>query len=158
RRRRRSPSRTPRSAPAVRRPPCRAPARDGRAGPAARPATGWRRSASSSRPSRPAARSTAGGSSGGAAPPATRCSTRCGADRPRHRRGAIDILRVLEEHVGDDAHLLLGLLPVPLLERLAHAGQRLHAIAGVEAGRIDLVHEPWPARQPLLTGERALAL
>ena len=40
-----------------------------------------------------------------------------------------------------------SLRPVALLDRLAHAGQRLDAVAGVEARRVDLVREPRPARQ-----------
>ena len=43
-----------------------------------------------------------------------------------------------------------------LLDGLADAGQRLDAVAGVEAGGVDVVLEPRAAREPLGAGQRAL--
>src|SRR5437588_8407115 len=57
---------------------------------------------------------------------------------------------------GDDGDLLASLLPVVLLDGLAHAGQRLDAVARVEAGRVNLVLEPGAARQARVARHRAL--
>ena len=54
--------------------------------------------------------------------------------------------------------LLRELLPLALLDRFAHARQRLHAVAGVEARRVDLMREPRPPRQAFRAGQRALGL
>ncbi|MDX2034450.1 MAG: pre-peptidase C-terminal domain-containing protein [Blastocatellia bacterium] len=51
------------------------------------------------------------------------------------------------ERAADHPDLLIGFRPILLFESLAHARQRLHAIARVKAGRVDLVLEPGPARQ-----------
>src|SRR4051812_34590107 len=52
----------------------------------------------------------------------------------RDLRRPIDLGGVLVDHLSHDADLRAGLVPLPLLDRLPHAGQRLHAVAGVEAG------------------------
>src|SRR5437764_4764944 len=57
--------------------------------------------------------------------------------------------------VGGDDDLLARLLPVVLLDGLAHAGQRLDAVARVEAGRVNLVLEPGAARQARVARHRA---
>src|SRR5437588_2174025 len=57
---------------------------------------------------------------------------------------------------GDDDDLRVGLLPVVLLDGLAHAGQRLDAVARIEAGRVNLVPEPGAARQARVARLRAL--
>src|SRR3989440_4043221 len=57
---------------------------------------------------------------------------------------------------GDDDDLLAGLLPVVLLDGLARAGQRLDAVARVEAGRVNLVLEPGTARQARVARHRGL--
>src|SRR4051794_28249157 len=72
------------------------------------------------------------------------------------RRRAVYLGGGAREHVGRDAYLLGGLLPVVLLYGLAHAGYRLHAVARVEAGRVDLMLEPGAARQPRVARHRAL--
>jgi VWFA-related protein len=59
---------------------------------------------------------------------------------------------------GGDHRLLLGRLPVAQLQRLAHSGQGLDAVARVVPGRVDVVAEPGTAGQALRTRERLLGV
>src|SRR5579872_3798775 len=43
-------------------------------------------------------------------------------------------------HFGD---LFVGQFPILLFDAFTHGGERLDSVAGIEAGRIDLVLEPW---------------
>src|SRR5258708_3145272 len=74
------------------------------------------------------------------------------------RRGAIDRRGDLSKGCGDQIDLLFRLGPVALLDGFADRGQRLYPVAGVETGRVNLVLEPWAARQASLAQHRALGL
>src|SRR5438445_13317082 len=85
------------------------------------------------------------------------------SSRPPSRRHLLQLLGRTIDHVGHGLERLAGrsdlrgaLRPDFLLDRLAHAGKGLHAVARVEAGRIDRVAVPGPARQPGGAGQRAL--
>ena len=56
----------------------------------------------------------------------------------------------------DDAGEPVRVVPLPLFHRLAHAGQRLDRIPGVEPWCVTQVFEPWPPREPGLVPERTL--
>src|SRR5256885_10713442 len=70
--------------------------------------------------------------------------------------GTIDHVRHGLERLAGRPDLRVALRPVFLLDRLAHAGKGLHAVARVEAGRIDRVAVPRPARQSRGAREGAL--
>src|SRR5436305_3997454 len=74
--------------------------------------------------------------------------------RPRRRRSAchqrrrlVDLPGEGGDRAGHHAHLLSGFLPLPLLDGLADGGEGLDAVAGVEAGGVDLVDVPAAARE-----------
>src|SRR3989442_15057429 len=76
----------------------------------------------------------------------------------QQRGRAVDLGgEALQRARGDDG-LLLRRLPVALLEGLPHAGQRLDPVAGVEAGRVDLVPEPGADGQAFRTRQRLLGV
>src|SRR6266511_1046174 len=72
--------------------------------------------------------------------------------------GAADQVRLRAERLREPRDLPVRFLPVLLLDRLAHARQRFHAVARVEPGSGHLVPVPGPARQSVRAGERALGL
>src|SRR4051812_25752759 len=74
----------------------------------------------------------------------------------QERGGAIYLGGDARDDAGGERYLLGGLLPVVLLDGLAHAGNGLHAVARVEAGRVNLVLEPRAARQSRIARHRAL--
>src|SRR6202041_916643 len=63
---------------------------------------------------------------------------------------ALNRLAGVFEHLAHQHNLLAGLLPLLLLDTFAHAGQSLHAVAGVEARRVNLIFVPGPIRQSLI--------
>src|SRR5213593_1099217 len=67
-----------------------------------------------------------------------------------------DGVRFGVERLRQAGDLLVRFLPVFLLDRLAHSREGFHAVAGVEAGSVDLVPVPGPARQPVAARERTL--
>src|SRR5574341_121425 len=75
------------------------------------------------------------------------CCHRLRQHAPRTVQGA-------REHLGHTARF--G--PVVVLQRLADAGERLHPVAGIEPGCVELVLEPGAARQPRVVEKRLLRL
>src|SRR5262249_9543686 len=63
------------------------------------------------------------------------------------RRRAIDLRAKLLDRRRDDRDVSLRLVPCLLLDALADAGQRLDAVARVEARRVDEMLEPLALRQ-----------
>src|SRR6266540_2471399 len=72
--------------------------------------------------------------------------------------GAADHVRLRAERLREPRDLRVRFLPALLLDRLAHARQRLHAVARVEPWSVYKVPVPGPARQSVRAGERALGL
>ena len=68
------------------------------------------------------------------------------------------MLRQTLERRGGDLGLLSGFFPVAVLDGFADSGQCFYAVAGVEAGGVDLVAEPWAAGEASLGDEGALGL
>src|SRR5262249_3520189 len=66
---------------------------------------------------------------------------------PEQRRRAIDLRAKLLDRRRDDRDVSLRLVPCLLLDALADAGQRLDAVARVEARRVDEMLEPLALRQ-----------
>src|SRR5271165_4819354 len=58
----------------------------------------------------------------------------------------------------NDSGLLRCEFPVLGVNCFTYAGQRLHAVAGIESGGVDLVLIPIPVRQPLRRCEHAFGL
>ena len=58
----------------------------------------------------------------------------------------------------DAKDLLIGFTPALLFNCFAHAGKRLYAVAGIEAGRVDEILEPGPIRKASRVAQQALAL
>src|SRR5438270_14010084 len=63
------------------------------------------------------------------------------------RRHRINQCGLALEHSAHARRLLVGLLPVLLLNGFAHAGIGFHVIDGIDAGRVDHVLVPGPSRQ-----------
>ena len=72
-------------------------------------------------------------------------------------RGA-DLVREFLDAIGGFFDVFLGLAPLALFEALANSGKGLYAVAGVEAGRVDLVAEPWTAGEALFARQPFFAL
>src|SRR2546426_3614208 len=79
-------------------------------------------------------------------------------ERFRRCRRAVEQRSLGGERLRDAADLVVRLLPVLLLDGLAHARDRLHTVARVEARRVQLVAEPGAPRQAFAAGQRARAL
>src|SRR5271168_2941500 len=96
-----------------------------------------------------------------------RCGMRPGLlRRLRGRRQSFGLLQLLRDrvhktglvhkHLADKDSALVRLLPLVFFHGFADSGNRLHAVAGVGAGSIDLVLEPRPLLEALVDGERPL--
>src|ERR1700690_1172559 len=64
----------------------------------------------------------------------------------RCRDGAVHPVTVVVERAGDHPHVLIGLIPAPLLNGLANSRQGLYAISGMHSRRIDQVLIPLSTR------------
>ena len=65
-----------------------------------------------------------------------------------HHGHSIEAVGIILDHLGGADDVSAGVVPTALLDRLADAGQRLGAVTGQRAGRVDEVLEPRPAGQP----------
>src|SRR5215469_9884643 len=58
------------------------------------------------------------------------------------RRGPIDPVAIRSEHFGGDAGVAVGLIPPITFDGFAYARERLDAVTGQHARRVDEVPEP----------------